>query len=89
MAARASDSHPPGQLNDSRGSMPGFARYQGCQPPSRENWPDSSPVLVRAGDFATHSRARAYKNSSFSRPHAPGAHIIAACSQADRSQLRT
>jgi hypothetical protein len=24
MAARASDSHPPGQLNDSRGSMPSF-----------------------------------------------------------------
>jgi hypothetical protein len=23
MAARASDSHPPGQLNDNRGSMPG------------------------------------------------------------------
>jgi hypothetical protein len=24
MAARASDSHPPGQLHDNRGSMPGF-----------------------------------------------------------------
>jgi hypothetical protein len=66
MAARASDSHPPGQLHDNRGSMPGFARYQGCQPPSRENWPNSSPVLVRAGDLATHSRARAYENSYFS-----------------------
>jgi hypothetical protein len=63
MAARASDSHPPGQLDDSRGSMPGSilpdppatvkgkpAMSQNLQPPSSGERPSiSSTVKQKLG----------------------------------------